>query len=251
MIRLDRFSPNFDDASRLGFVDVTPLPPYRYVYALPGQALANLAYFFTFSYRQPRDVKRYVTPLSKQVRRWRRRWPACDLFSVDTGDCLLVWDLRPRARALVTALRGADRVLYQACDSASDLRRLDECLQQHVNGPPTPPPLEDRLQRLVESGLVVREGLRYLALAVPLGEYSPPPAAIDRFYDLVEARGSRVRKGWTVPADTLGPASRSRGSVRGRPAHGPPRDRAAGRLTASQFSINRAGQVLVRRIRAL
>ena len=34
-IRLDRFSPNFTDAERIGFTDVKPVPPYRYVYDVP------------------------------------------------------------------------------------------------------------------------------------------------------------------------------------------------------------------------
>src|SRR5262249_25530900 len=41
-IRLDRFSPNFFDAERLGFADVKPLGPYRHIYPVSDEALANL-----------------------------------------------------------------------------------------------------------------------------------------------------------------------------------------------------------------
>jgi ribosomal peptide maturation radical SAM protein 1 len=248
MIRLDRFSPNFDDASRLGFEDVTPLPPYRYIYRLPAEALANLAYFFTFRYRQPRDVKGYVARVAAELRRWRRRWPTDDLFSVDTGDCLLLWDLRRVGHAVLTMLRGVDRILYQACDCASDLGRLVEHLEQGAVGRLSPGTVEGRLQPLVERGLLVRDGSRYLALAVPLGEYSPPPPAVERFYDVVRVVGSRIRRGWVVsphaadrPAGHIaGPskAARSRGGAPGGPLR---------RLTVSQFSIDGGGQVLIRR----
>jgi ribosomal peptide maturation radical SAM protein 1 len=53
VMRLDRFSPSFEDADRQ-FADVRPLPAYRYVHALPDEALARLACFFAFRYRTPR-----------------------------------------------------------------------------------------------------------------------------------------------------------------------------------------------------
>ena len=245
-IRLDRFSPNFDDASRLGFEQVSPLPPYRYVYPVPGEALANLAYYFTFRYRDHRDVKGYVAALSKQLRNWRRHWPAYDLFSVDTNESLLVWDLRSGNRPLLTVLRGVDRTLYQACDSACDSRRL--CESQRTGQASLPlDAIEQRLERLVDKGLMIRDGSRYLALAIALGEYSPPAEAVDRFYELVEARGSRVLGGWVVSADA--PDSRARRMVRRshaksrrrRPAGAQP----ARSLTASHFSIKGLAEVLV------
>src|SRR5262249_38799339 len=121
-LRLDRFSPNFFDAEKLGFADVAPLPSYEHVYKLPKAALANLAYYFRYGYRQPQDPAAYVGPLLRALERWKRVQPASDLFSVDLEDGhLLVWDLRPGALVPLTALRGLERTLYQACDAASDL----------------------------------------------------------------------------------------------------------------------------------
>ena len=53
-IRLDRFSPNFFDAERLGFANVQPYPAYHYVYPLEATAVANLAYYFSFEYQRPK-----------------------------------------------------------------------------------------------------------------------------------------------------------------------------------------------------
>jgi len=246
MIRLDRFSPNFDDADRLGFTDVVPLLPYRYVYPLSDDALNNLAYFFSFGYREPRDVGGYVRRLHMELRAWRRRWENNDLFSVDTGDCLLLWDLRPVSRALLTMLRGTDRLLYQACDSACDLHRMVECLERSADGPLSPDAVEERLEDLVRSGLLVRDGSRYLALAIPLGEYSPPAAAVEHFDQLIRSVGRRILGGWAVLPNARGvakfgvvgpPISRSR-------VGGPFRSRR--RLTRSQFSINERGEAQFR-----
>jgi len=248
MIRLDRFSPNFDNADDLGFQQVAPLPPYRHVYPLSREALANLAYFFTFEYREPREVGGYVGRLRLEIRRWRRQWPRYDLFSVDAGDGLLIWDLRPSRSALLTVLRGLDRVLYQACDRASDPSRLRDCVSRGVDPVPPPDAIEQRLAPLLASGLLIREGARYLALAVPLGEYTPPRPARERFYRLIEASAEASEHGWIMPAAGV-PCRRrvGRGSTpRSGDATSPRRN--ADRLGAAQFSfVNGGSHVLIRR----
>ncbi|HEY8148784.1 MAG TPA: RiPP maturation radical SAM C-methyltransferase [Vicinamibacteria bacterium] len=249
MIRLDRFSPNFNDADRLGFMDVAPLPPYRYVYRLPSEALANLAYFFTFRYREPRDVASYVAPLVKELRSWHRHWPMHDLFSVQKGDWLLLCDLRGGSRTPLTLLRGADRILYQACDSASDIRRLGECLAQSREAPLSNNAIAERLASLLKRGLLVTDGFRYLALAIPLGNYSPPPPALARFYGMARSLGRAVSGGWVIPSVAAGKAGSPR-KRRSQPRSPPQRSRAESRrerLSVSQFSINDRGDVLIRR----
>jgi ribosomal peptide maturation radical SAM protein 1 len=202
-IRLDRFSPNFFEAERLGFEKVVPLPSYRFLYpALTGEARANLAYFFGFAYREPRDVEGYVQPLVKALRAWTRTAGRgdTDLFSVDAGGRLLVWDLRPAAREPLTVLRGLDRLLYLACDAASDLRSLVEAVGARGLGGATVEEVEDHLGRLAESGLVIREGTRFLALAVPLGEYAPSRPVVERFHAVVRALGRPLARGHRRPS---------------------------------------------------
>jgi ribosomal peptide maturation radical SAM protein 1 len=191
-IRLDRFSPNFFDAERLGFTGVEPLASYRHVYpTLSGEARANLAYFFAFGYREPRDVEGYVGPLVKALRAWTRtagRGDA-DLFSVDAGGRLLVWDLRPAAREPLTTLGGIDRVLYLGCDAATDLRGLVETARARGLPAVTIEEVEDRLGPLVDRGLMLRAGARCLSLAIPLGEYAPARPVVQRFHQVVRALG--------------------------------------------------------------
>ncbi len=249
VLRLDRFSPNFRDSERSGFVNVRPLPPYRLVYALPNEVLARLACFFTFEYREPRDVGGYVAGLAKKLRAWPRLFRKHDLFSVDRGGWLLVWDLRPVSRAPLTVLHGADRVLYQACDTACDARRLAEAVASSPGGPISPEEVARRLEPLLERGLMVRDGSRYLALAIPLAEYSPPALAVERFYDLARALGRRIPGGWVVSPDAAHTAAtRRRGAPRATSRRrGRLRGRRGGRLTASQFSVDARGEVLIRR----
>src|SRR6185503_6720726 len=128
-IRLDRFSPNFFDAERLGFKDVRPLVPYRHVYPFSEDVLRNLAYYFSYDYREPRDVAGYVRPLARELRAWKRDHES-ELLSVDCGDTLVIADSRPKASESLTTLRGLDKVLYEGCDSVTNPASLAAALER-------------------------------------------------------------------------------------------------------------------------
>jgi ribosomal peptide maturation radical SAM protein 1 len=241
-IRMDRFSPNFFDADRLGFEDVRPLAPYEHIYAgLPVEALGNLAYYFSFRYRVPRDVAGYVGPLARAVRAWRKQQDESGLFAVDVGSSLWIWDLRPAARAPLAVLEGTERALYLACDAAVERRALGAA---HGLAPDA---VEERLGPLVERGLLLCQGNRYLALAIGLGDYAPPPAVAARFEEAALALGRR-RGGAIVVARP--------GRARGRrlhPADGPGARTARPRrprrrgftVTAADFSTTIDGNLVV------
>ena len=65
--RLDRFSPAFEDPDGFGLAAIRPYPSYGYVYDLPEEALAGLAYFFVFDYARPQDVAAYTLPLAEAI----------------------------------------------------------------------------------------------------------------------------------------------------------------------------------------
>lgn len=188
-IRLDRFSPNFNESNQLGFTRVRPLPFYEFIYDLPESARRNLAYFFAYDYKAPQDVARYAEPLLRSVHAWRTTWRHAELLSVDLEDQLVVFDTRPRASAPVSVLRGDDRALYMACDAITDASQLE-------------PPQATRLKTMADRGLMLSDGSRYLALAVPVGEYQPSRAAaahIKPLFAMVDGRErSRVRKAFRV-----------------------------------------------------
>lgn len=179
-IRMDRFSPNFVDAERLGLCDVRPLDSYRDIYALPDEAIRNLAYFFDFQYRDGREPWNYVKPLFRAVTAWQRVHRRSDLFSVDLDGRLLVWDFRPVATQALTVLTGVDRTLYTACDQIAAFASLAAVArsEQAMAEPET----RRRLDQLVAGRLMIEEHDRYLALAIPVGEYQPAPAIAQRLF---------------------------------------------------------------------
>jgi ribosomal peptide maturation radical SAM protein 1 len=194
-LRLDRFSPNFEQQERFGFTDVTPMPAYEHIYRLPRPAIANLAYFFNFSYRDGSDPSTYVKPLVGALERWRRQARSADLFSVDTGDHLAVCDLRPGASAPLTIFDAIDRAICQACDTMADRSQIARTVGARTDAMVTDEALSDRLDALVTRGLLIEDGGRVLNLTVPLGEYVPAPAVLARFYRLLAVEGRRGARG--------------------------------------------------------
>ena len=197
-IRLDRFSPNFSDATSLGITNVEPIDAYRYLYDLPADALRNLAYYFSFSYQEPRSVASYAQPLAQALREWQRVAGSSAFFSVDTGDHLILWDLRPIAKRATTVLSGRERLLYLACDAASDARQLATHLTTMTAREVSTADVAAVLAPLVDDGLLIHEDHRYLALAIPLGEYAPARPIVQHFYQLVRGIGEPTHDGIAV-----------------------------------------------------
>lgn len=250
MIRMDRFSPNFFDAEKLGLVDVEPVASYRHVYRLQEAAIANLAYYFTFRYREPRDVASYTRSLEKETLAWQRNGHQSELFSVDVRARLLIWDLRPISRQPLLVLSGIDRVLYQACDAACDVRQLVQIAASQGQPDVSVGDITERLQPLVDQGVLLREGSRYLGLAISLGEYAPPASTVRRFYRLALRLGRRCVDRVLVPLNARGPSvppQRRRRRARLKPNESIGRRR---RLTQSHFAITDNGDIEIRLLSA-
>jgi ribosomal peptide maturation radical SAM protein 1 len=207
-ILLDRFSPNFMEAERLGFAQVAPYSSLKHIYPLPPDALHNLAYHFSFRYQDDRDVAAYVGPLVKATGFWKRHHNSSDLFSVTVEPYVIIWDLRPGARTRLIALEGLDRALFEACETITDIRRLVDIAAKASPGDETGTDvdaLEKRLRPLTNQGILIQHRNRFLSVVLPLGEYSPRGKALERFYRVASACGQRTNGEIVVP---LGPAVR-------------------------------------------
>lgn len=162
-LRLDRFSPNFEQSEDRGFVDVRPDGAYRKLYPVDPPALSNLAYYFEFDYGDGRDVSQYTAAASAAIAEWQDQHAKGTFFYFDRGDSLMVWDQRPAAQSKLVILDGLDRWLYIACDDIRSLRQLSRSLE---DAPMPSDDLETHLQGLVSRGLMLREGNAFLSLAI-------------------------------------------------------------------------------------
>ncbi|MGB0384023.1 MAG: RiPP maturation radical SAM C-methyltransferase [Ardenticatenaceae bacterium] len=186
IIRLDRFSPNFDKANQLGFKDVLPYPAYYYIYPFNPSIVANLAYFFTFQYQENQDVVSYTAPLAKQIIDWQNSYQESDLFWVDKKSGLLIWDLRPISQEHLVFLTGWQRILYMACDVARSAKQLGRIVAQHKEPSIPQEKIQKILDHFVKRGLMVCEGNSYLSLAIPLGKYYPSRQIFERLKEITK-----------------------------------------------------------------
>jgi magnesium-protoporphyrin IX monomethyl ester (oxidative) cyclase len=100
-IRLDRFSPNYERASEIGFLNVTPMPAYGAIYDVPDAELADLAYFFEGEAPNAAREEDLLT-LKAAAAAWRSRWfdePAApQLTMTPVGAARLINDTRSCAQ---------------------------------------------------------------------------------------------------------------------------------------------------------
>ncbi|MGI9606379.1 MAG: RiPP maturation radical SAM C-methyltransferase [Acidimicrobiales bacterium] len=170
-IRLDRFSPNFDDAAELGFTNVRPVPAYEAVYGLDDRSHRELAYFFDFDSAHDRhdaEAERLRTAIAD----WQERHETSGLWALDDGEVLTVWDFRWETSTSTTCT-GAERGLMLALDSSSSLRdlvTLPACTARSMTEVEVEAVLDDLNQR----GLVITDGRRWLGLPVLLGDRTMP-----------------------------------------------------------------------------
>jgi hypothetical protein len=168
-IQIHRFSPNFERAEELGFRDLRPAAAYRHLYRLPAAAIANLAYYFDYDYREQPAPAGYTAQLAEQVAGWRQSFASSQLIARAQGEgdgrTLVLWDLRAAARRPLTRLTGTARRLYEACDSI----RSVPWLRDHAageGGALSELEVEELAGPLLEAGLMLRDGERLLSLAV-------------------------------------------------------------------------------------
>jgi ribosomal peptide maturation radical SAM protein 1 len=165
-IRVDRFSPNFSKADELGLKNLSPYPAYGYVYSLPPEALANLAYYFTFDYKTPQDVDSYVEALEAAISKWQQDYSGSRLFYVESGERLLIWDSRPVAPGPLVVLTGLAKFVYVACDKMMTLRKIVELCCSSPHGNTDRQAVSGILRDLQDKALLIEEDGFYLALAV-------------------------------------------------------------------------------------
>jgi ribosomal peptide maturation radical SAM protein 1 len=155
-IRLDRFSPNYERAQELGFRNVRPSWMFQHAYPndLTAEELADLAYWFDYDLQDglaPQWLKHIAEPGAV----WRNA-PG-DLRAIPgTLPELKLVDTRSGKSAVEFDLNGVERQVYEFC---AEIRVLPQIRARFGEVAPF-------LSRMVDSGLMIQEGGRYLSLAL-------------------------------------------------------------------------------------
>jgi magnesium-protoporphyrin IX monomethyl ester (oxidative) cyclase len=130
-IRLDRFSPNFEQAKELGFSDAGPVPAYGAIYNVPSAELSDLAYFYEGSAVNAAS-ENDLAALRAAVTAWRSRWFDApmppQLTLVRIGDGGLIQDTRSIADEPLHYLQPLELAVLDAvrepCNPAAALAKL-------------------------------------------------------------------------------------------------------------------------------
>jgi hypothetical protein len=169
LIRLDRFSPHFNDLKGFGITNVRPASNYGLVYPFPEASLRRLAFFFDFDYADGRDPSTYTAPLLEMIEYWRANYCPGALTSISNGQVLMIHDRRPGAKQARFELTGLEKAAYEYCDAAHYLEAIHGHLLE-LGYAVDKEALRHRLEGWVEDRLMLREGDRFLSLAVPASD---------------------------------------------------------------------------------
>ncbi len=183
-VRLDRFSPYFEEPAVWGIARPRPHRAFAFVYPFPAESLFRLAYHFEFDYADGRNVQDYAAAVLAAADAWQRLSGSVALRQFDREDgVLILTDTRPCATAFQHRLTGLDRAVYLWCDAARTFGQLQELATRAGlagRGAEAAAALERSLDRLLSDRVLVGIDHRYLSLALreppTLRSSSPRPA---------------------------------------------------------------------------
>jgi ribosomal peptide maturation radical SAM protein 1 len=166
-IRLDRFSPNFNQADHFGIVDIKPFSLYRFVYPLTNEGVANVAYFFEYQHRDGRKPESYVRPALDQIAIWKENKGGDLARRYDQDAELMVVDTRPGRPQMLYPFNGLQREIYDYCEDIRSRAAIAEFARSRVSTQEDfGPALDVFLNQMEACQLMIREGNQYLSLAI-------------------------------------------------------------------------------------
>lgn len=172
-IRLDRFSPNFDQAASRGIVNIRPFAIYRLVYPFSAAVVPNLAYYFEYDYVDGRKPETFARPVIEQAEKWKKNSDGNLVKKYDKDGNLILVDSRNGSQSKGFVLKALQRAIYEFCEEIQSKKSIiDMAIKHFGSSDGVEGPLTNFLQSMEDLQLMVREGNRYLSVAV--SENCPP-----------------------------------------------------------------------------
>ncbi|MGC2236212.1 MAG: RiPP maturation radical SAM C-methyltransferase [Pyrinomonadaceae bacterium] len=167
-IRLDRFSPYFQNPAEFGLVNARPLEIYRYIYPFPENELAEIAYFYQYEFADGKNPKNYIKTTLNQLTRWHESSASGKSLRSQrlSNDGLEIVDTRSGKSPKRVRLSEWHKDLYEFCDQMRSLSTIEKWLQNHTSNIP----LNEAklfLDDLIEMKLMCSDEQGFLSLAIP------------------------------------------------------------------------------------
>ncbi len=196
-IRLDRFSPYFQQPHAFGLTNVQPIAPYRFLYPVEGMRVDEVAYYFDFAYRPGFEPSTLAREVAAQLEALRDGGNGGTLQATAHGAELYLRDTRPCARTPALKLSSYERTILECIDETRSLRSVMERLAlEHPEDDFDANHVRAFLEGLVAHKLALREGEQYLSLVLM-------PASLRAPLESASRRAGRFALGATQRAGEL------------------------------------------------
>jgi ribosomal peptide maturation radical SAM protein 1 len=170
-ISIDRFSPYFTRPEQYG-MSLGPCPAYRYVYDLPAEEIANIAYWYyseseTGSSRVSLEPPEYAGRVAQLYRIWLSLYGKVSFsYTVDEAGLVELADTRPIAAEARGRLDPLESALFLLADRVTSPQGLERSLRsQPAWASVREGEIDAALDRLEQRSALHRDGHRCLALA--------------------------------------------------------------------------------------
>jgi ribosomal peptide maturation radical SAM protein 1 len=167
-VRLDRYSPYHTQPQAFGLSNVRPCEYYAHVYDLPPGELVELAYHFEYDYVDGRDPDVYIGAVREVMGAWRRdyRRNANSLTMRRGPGFLKISDRRTNRRQRHYTLGEMEAAVYLGSDTGRACHSIWTDLPPELRERATVQDIEEFLDAMVSEGLAMKEGGRYMSLAI-------------------------------------------------------------------------------------
>jgi ribosomal peptide maturation radical SAM protein 1 len=170
-VRLDRFSTYAERPADYGLRELEPLDAYRYLYPFPRAPLMRIAYAFEYAYAPGAEPWARVRPLVEEVERWQAAPEGgAPLLAAGNGGPLRILDTRSDAAVAERRLDALESAVYLSCADIARRRDLEAMASARLpKGSVTSEKVDAILSSFVADRLMVKDGDRFLSLALPPG----------------------------------------------------------------------------------
>jgi ribosomal peptide maturation radical SAM protein 1 len=167
-IRMDRFSPYFENQEEFGFINVRPMEPYAFLYPFARESLMRIAYHFDFDYRPGKSVAGHADEVIRFAEAWRQKEDRGLLCSVRRPDgSLRLRDTRPDATMREVELTGNEAAVYAFCDECRPFAGIVRHVRERSPGEKiTEEGVRGFLESVAANRLMITDGRNWLSLAV-------------------------------------------------------------------------------------
>ncbi len=167
-IRMDRFSPYFENPKEFGLINIRPIKPYAFLYPFPPESLMRIAYHFDFDYHPGELPSGHADRVIRFVEEWRQKQHRGLLSSMRRADgSLVLYDTRPGATTREIELDDKAAAAYEFCDEFRPFSSIVRHLRERSPGKEI---IEENVRAFLDSlaanRLMVTDGHNWLSLAI-------------------------------------------------------------------------------------